>query len=270
MTRTPSTVDDHPNAAEITDVLARVGLLTDAELAGLAGAWRNTSAVAEARRRALGPDSPLVIDVLAAFDALGALYADDLTGARAWLVNSPAVAATGLRAARDAVAAAYARPVLGRSSYQALMAAWRQVIVAAETPDLGPGAAAVRSLAQRLTALADRCHNPARLADWEALELAGMLLDSEVHAAAVDQAWAVAIQTGRRRAWLLVARSVSEGVGRSCPRCRRRTNVSDAPVLRLGRDAACALVVADQLDSDLRRVLLAPVGDLLPAGPPLR
>lgn len=266
-----ASMDQHPNALEISEVLSRVGLLGDEQLGALAAAWRNSSAVAEARRRALEPDTPLVLEVLAAFDALGSLYADDLAGGQPWVSLPPEVTAAGLRAARDAIAAAYARPVLGRSSYQALLGAWRSVFPAgswrAEDGDLGPAHGQVLRLAGQLAGLAERCHDPARRAQWSQLSLAAALMDQDAHAGAARRAWDAAVAAGRRRAWMLVARSTSEALSRSCPHCRRRTSLADAAVLQLGRDATCGLLARDLLSPTDADRLLGPVAHLLEASP---
>src|SRR5690349_3002351 len=67
---TISVLEEHPNLSEILGVLAQLAHIRDADIPRLADAWNNTVAVAEARDRALSPDSPLVIEALAAFEAL--------------------------------------------------------------------------------------------------------------------------------------------------------------------------------------------------------
>src|SRR3954463_15767373 len=103
-------LDDHPNLPEILGVLAQLAHVSDADLPRLAKAWHNTVFLAEARARALSPDSPLVLEVLSAFEAVQALFADDLSGEEDYLSVEPEVAAVALKAIRDAIAAAYARP----------------------------------------------------------------------------------------------------------------------------------------------------------------
>jgi len=120
-------LDDHPNLPEILGVLAQLAHVSDADLPRLAKAWHNTVFLAEARARALSPDSPLVLEVLSAFEAVQALFADDLSGEEDYLSVEPEVASVALKAIRDAIAASYARPVLSRTEHSALMAAWRVV-----------------------------------------------------------------------------------------------------------------------------------------------
>src|SRR3954447_4156380 len=73
-------LDVHPNLPEILGVLAQLPHVSDGDLCRLADAWHNTVAIAEARAHALEPDSPLVLEVLAAFEAVQSLFADDLEG----------------------------------------------------------------------------------------------------------------------------------------------------------------------------------------------
>src|SRR3954463_11042603 len=103
-------LDDHPNLPKILGVLAQLAHVSDADLPRLAKGWHNTVFLAEARARALSPDSPLVLEVLSAFEAVQALFADDLSGEEDYLSVEPEVAAVALKAIRDAIAAAYARP----------------------------------------------------------------------------------------------------------------------------------------------------------------
>lgn len=139
-------LDRHPNVAEIVAILSRVPRLTTPEVAMLAYAWRDTSVVASARDRALAPDAPLVIEVLDAFDRVDAVFDDELTGRAlggfmgetiepftadgAATVLKPAIVNVALKAVRDAIAAAYARPILRRGEYEQLMSAWRRVFPA--------------------------------------------------------------------------------------------------------------------------------------------
>src|SRR3954454_10996761 len=73
-------LDVHPNLPEILGVLAQLPHITDSDLERLADAWHNTVALAEARARALDADSPLVLEVLSAFEAVQSLFADDVSG----------------------------------------------------------------------------------------------------------------------------------------------------------------------------------------------
>ena len=122
----------------------------------LAGAWHNTTLLAEARRRALEPDSPLVIEVLACFDTVQSLFADEIQGDAEYVTVDPAVASTALKAIRDGVAAAYALPVLTAAEHAALMRAWRSVYPTDRIadPDLGVRAEEVTSLVAAIPRLA--------------------------------------------------------------------------------------------------------------------
>src|SRR5512135_890002 len=93
-------LEEHPNLEEILGVLAQLAHVGDDHLVALARSWRNTVHVAEARRRALSPDAPLVVEVLAAFDALSALFADDLAGGPDYVRIRPEVTTTALKAVR--------------------------------------------------------------------------------------------------------------------------------------------------------------------------
>ena len=86
-------LEEHPNLSEVLGVLAQLAHVTDRDLPRLAGAWANDAFLAAARARALTPDSPLVCDVLAAFEAVSALFEDDLRGEQPYVTVDPAVAA---------------------------------------------------------------------------------------------------------------------------------------------------------------------------------
>ena len=264
-------LEEHPNLPTILGVLAQLPHITDADLPKLAAAWRNTVTVAEARRRALTPDAPLVIEVLAAFDAISALFADDLAGDTDYVKIDPAVTVVALKAVRDAVAATYARPVLSRGEYGALMGAWRSVYPRATfvEPDLGPAGPDIKRLLGALPQLARRCHDPLGREAFEGLVVAALTLDEEEHNDAVDTAFRAAVRTGRRRIWALVRRSAAEGLGRFCPACRVHGLPSDGlyddeRVLALCADAACALLVSDAVDPWTWQKLTAPVNRLIP------
>src|SRR3954447_4488071 len=130
MTRRTSTIsvlEEHPNLSEILGVLAQLAHIRDSDLPRLATAWHNTAAVAEARARALSPDSPLVLEALAAFEALGARFDGDIRGEAAYVTVATDVTTTALKAVRDAIAASYTKPILSRAEYSCLMRAWRAV-----------------------------------------------------------------------------------------------------------------------------------------------
>jgi hypothetical protein len=262
-------LEDHPNLAEILGVLAQLAHIGDADLEALARSWRNTVAVAEARRKALSPDSPLIIEVLAAFDAVAALYADDLEGEADYLLVDPGTVNTALKAVRDAIAAAYARPILSRSEYSGLISAWRSVFSrpTVREPDLGPSAEEVKQLLGLLPTLANRCHDEAGRRVYDGLLVHAMTLDEDAHQEAVSAAFSAAVRTGRRRVWTLVRRSAAEGLGRFCSSCRSAQSdgpYDDERVLELCADAACALLVQDSLSPMEAAALTEPVRNLIP------
>jgi hypothetical protein len=262
-------LEQHPNLGEILGVLSQVTQVDDRSMAALADSWCNTPRVAAARDRALSPDSPLVLEVLAAFDALGALYADDLTGNYDYVTLPTATTEAGLRAVRDAVAAAYARPVLSRRDYKLLIRPWRQVFASTQAcqPDLGPSGVQVRALLDALGGLSARCHDSACAERWEQLETAALCLDSLERQEALDRAWQVAVDGGGRRVWALVRRSAAEALSRPCSACRRRPVPSDARVAQLGMDAVCGMLVLDGLDAYSGALLTEPVSHLVSLRP---
>ena len=260
-------LDEHPNLPEILGVLAQLPHITDRELSGLADAWHNTVFLAEARARALDPDSPLVLEVLAAFEAVQALFADDVSGEQDYCGVDPEVASVALKAVRDAIAAAYARPILSRAEHNALLAAWRAVYPtdAVDEPDLGEHAAQVKALLSAMPKLAARCHDAAAAMLYDEILRVSWSLDEDVRTVAREEAWQAAVLTNRRRVWGLVRRSGAEGMGRFCPQCRSRHDDDDTVrVLTLCLDAACALLVCDAIDDNLVDVLTLPVQALIP------
>jgi hypothetical protein len=261
------TLDAHPNLSEVLGVLAQLPHITDNELVRLADAWHNTVGLAEARARALDPDCPLILEVLAAFEAVQSLFADDVDGDKEYLEIESAVVTVALKAVRDAVAAAYARPVLSRSEHTALMAAWREVYPTdvVDEPDLGGRSAEVKALLQAMPLLATRCHDNSAASMYDSILAMTWTLDEDVRTGARDEAWQAAVLTNRRRVWGLVRRSGAEGIGRFCPECRTRSDDDDTVrVLALCLDAACALLVADAVDDNLIDVLTLPVQALIP------
>ena len=260
-------LEEHPNLPEVLGVLARLAQVGDADLPRLAAAWSNDAFLAAARDRALGPDSPLVCEVLSAFDAVTALFADDLRGEEEYVTVDPAVVVTALKAVRDAIAGAYARPVLSRPEHAALLRPWRAVFAESDAvePDLGPQTAQVKALLQALPRLADRCHDPEGQALWDGLVDQSFVAESD-RAEARSSAFSAAVLTSRRRVWALVRRSGAEGLGRSCPSCRtsRTLDRESERVLALCLDAACALIVADALPDETTSVLTTPVSALVP------
>ncbi|HVA60147.1 MAG TPA: hypothetical protein VNG13_06380 [Mycobacteriales bacterium] len=268
----PSSLEEHPNLAEILGVLAQLPHVTDAELPALAAGWHNTVYLADARSRALDADSPLVLEVLAAFEAVQALFADDLAGEEHYISVDPQVTTVALKAVRDAIAGAYARPILSRGEYLALMRAWRSVypVSAVDEPDLGPNAAQVKSVLATLPLLATRCHDAAAAELFSTLKERAGRFDDRVREAARDETWQAACLTSRRRLWMLVRRSGAQGIGRICLTCPPAGRVRQDPdaeqqVLALCLDAACALLVADTVDDNLTDALVLPLRELIPS-----
>src|SRR5437660_6022390 len=263
---TIETLDAHPNLPEILGVLAQLPHVTDSELTKLAAAWHNTVALAEARARALDPDCPLVLEVLSAFEAVQALFEDDDEDLYDAVVDKQTVR-VALKAVRDAIAAAYARPVLSRAEHADLMSSWRAVYPTdtVDEPDLGARSAEVKSLLQAMPLLATRCHDTGAASLYDSILAMSWTLDEDVRSVAREEAWQAALLTNRRRVWGLVRRSGAEGIGRYCSQCRTRSDDDDTVrVLALCLDAACALLVADAIDDNLVDVLTLPVQALIP------
>lgn len=267
MTSTIDQLRDHPNAGEILGVLGQLPHVRDADLPRLARCWANDGFVAQARATALSPDSPLVCDALVALDLVRALFEDDLRDGAPYVVVDPQVTVVALRAVRDAVAAAYARPVLTRAEHAALMRPWRAVHPEGTggQPDLGPQTDQVRALLATLPLLAARCHEPVGMVLWDALVDRSFVGESE-RAEAVATAFDTAVLSNRRRVWAQVRRDGAEGLDRPCRVCRTwRSGDRDAQrVTGLCLDALGALVVSDALPAMTMQLLLAPVSALVP------
>ena len=271
MTRQPQVIAElarHPNLAEVVGVLAQLAHIRDDELPQLAAAWTDPPSVREARARALSPDSPLVLEVLASFDAVGTLFADDVLGEAGYLTVPPAQVRTALCAIRDAIAAAYAQPVLSRAAHDALLAPWRAVYTSSTVrePDLGPRTEQVKELLSVLPQLSARCHDDVARTLYDALSDRAFVGESD-RAAATEHAFDAAVLTSRRRVWALVRRTGAESLSRPCRDCRRTESPNDPDLRRvrtLCLDAACALLVADALPDDTTRVLTDPVLSLIP------
>ncbi|MCU1592519.1 MAG: hypothetical protein JWP11_3775 [Frankiales bacterium] len=266
-TSTISVLEEHPNLAEILGVLAQLAHIRDAELPRLADAWNNTVAVAEARDRALSPDSPLVLEALAAFEALGALFDDDIRGEAAYVTVASDVTTTALKAVRDAIAASYAKPILSRAEYSSLMRAWRVVYPEAtvDEPDLGPRGDQVKALLALMPTLSSRCHDAEARRMYDALVDRSFACETD-RADARAEAFQAAVLTSRRRVWALVRRSGTEGLLRPCRACGG-TDVDareNERVMTMCLDAACALLVADTLSDEMTRILTEPVTSLIP------
>lgn len=261
-------LEEHPNLAEVLGVLAQLAQVADEDLPRLADGWTNDAFVAQARQKALSPDSPLVLEVLSAFEAVSALFEDDLMGEAPYVTIDRAVAVTALKAVRDAVAAAYARPVLTRAEHAALLRPWRGVYGerAAAEPDLGPQSEQIKALLGALPRLSTRCHDEGGRALWDEL-LDRSYVDESERRDACASAFEAAVLTRRRRLWALVRRSATEGVTRHCPTCRtpRSHDRESERVLELCLNAACALLVDDALPVAMSALLIAPISTLVPA-----
>lgn len=266
-TQAPITrLEDHPNLSEVLGVLAQLAHVTDDQLPLLADAWFNNASVAAVRDKALSPDSPLVLEVLAAFDAVSSLFEDDLRGEAAWVTVDVSVTTTALKAVRDAIAAAYAKPVLTRAEHAELIRPWRAVFPCAtvDEPDLGPQSQQVKALLAALPRLAARCHDSAGQAAYDAL-VDSSYTDQSDRRGARDAAFQAAVLTSRRRTWALVRRSGAEGLSRPCGTCGGRPDDRSLPrVLELCLDAACALLVSDTVPDETLALLTAPVQQLIP------
>ena len=264
-------LEEHPNLSAILGVLAQLAHIGDDDLPRLAEGWVNSPSIAQARDRALGPDSPLVVEVLAAFDAVSALFADDLLGEASYVTVDPRVTTMALKTVRDAIAAVYARPVLSRAEYAALLRPWLAVYPTPSVgePDLGPQAARVKALLGLLPAMASRCHDEQGRRMFDALVDRSFVAESD-RADAAASAFQAAVLTSRRRVWALVRRTGTEGLSRPCVDCgpvTTRTADDDretARVLALCLDAACALLVADALPDTSTGLLADPVLELIP------
>lgn len=260
------TLDQHPNASEIAGVLSRLSAIGDAELQALAAGWANDGFLSEARDLALSPDSPLVVEVLASFEAVGSLFEDDLRGDESWIRVDPETTTKALKAVRDAIAAAYARPVLRKRQHAALMAPWRAVFPddAYTEPDLGPHGDAVRSLLSLLPRVAGRCHDAAGAQAYEHV-VDATWPDEGARREARESAFLAAVETERRRSWALVRRSAAEHLSRPCTQCGRRAdNAEVGQVLSVVLDAACALLVADAVPDHTVQTLTSPLQSLIP------
>ena len=181
------------------------------------------------------------------------------------------VTVRALKAVRDAIAAAYARPVLTRSEHSALLRPWRAVFPQStvDEPDLGPRSAQVKALLSALPRLSGRCHDEGGQVLFDALVDRSFVGEAD-RAEAAATAFQAAVLTSRRRVWALIRRTGTEGLSRPCVDCgpvTTRTADDDretARVLALCLDAACALLVADALPDTSTGLLADPVLELIP------
>ena len=260
-------LEEHPNLNEILGLLAQLPHVADVDLPELARRWRNTAYIADARAKALSPDSPLVLEVLACFEAVVALFEEDLVGDAPYVTVPVSVTTTALKAVRDAIAAAYAKPILTQNEYASLMRPWREVYPyqSFDEPDLGPSADEVKALLSTLPLLSARCHDERGRELYESLARVVLSMDGSLRQTARDEAWEAAVLTCRRRVWAMVRRSGMEAMSRPCRECRRpEDTVVDESILELCLDAACGLLVADAVDDTLTDILVLPLRELLP------
>jgi hypothetical protein len=263
---TITSTETHPHCAEILGVLAQIVHLDDEGLRRLALAWQDTAEVARARDKALQPDTPLILEVLSAFDSLAGLFADDLAGTAPYVTLPAPTTALALKAVRDAVAAAYARPVLTAQEYAELSGPWHSVYPdrRMQMPDFGPQHHEVLALLSTIPGLACHRHDEEAARLRSSLLLHARGLDPEAHGAAIESAWQAAVVTGRRRLWFLASRSANESFHRACPSCARAMTDDDRAVLAVCLGVVAAMLVRDVLDDESADTLLAPVGSLMP------
>ncbi|HEU0132659.1 MAG TPA: hypothetical protein VFQ85_16870 [Mycobacteriales bacterium] len=266
MSVTITSTETHPHCAEILGVLAQIVHLDDEGLRRLALAWQDTADVSRARDKALQPDTPLILEVLSAFDSLAGLFADDLAGTAAYITLPAPTTALALKAVRDAIAAAYARPVLTAQEYTDLSGPWHSVYPdrRMQMPDFGPQHHEVLALLTSIPGLSCHRHDEEADAVYSGLLLHARGLDADAHGRAVESAWQAAVMTGRRRLWFLASRSAHESFNRACPSCARLTDDDDRAVLAVCLGVVAGMLVRDVLDTDSADTLLAPVGSLMP------
>jgi hypothetical protein len=260
-------LDQHPNIDEILSVLSTLPHIGDAELPVLAEMWRNTPYIADARARALSPDSPLVVEVLSCFEALVALFDDDLAGEADYVTVDVKVTTTALKAVRDAIAAVYAKPLLSHGEFQALMRPWRQVFPAQgyAEPYLGPNSVQVKQVLASMPLLAARCHDERGRQLFDSLMYTASTVSTDLRDTARDEAWRAAVLTSRRRMWAMLRRSGLEAISRRCLRCGTKESTSgQRMVYELCLDAACGLLVADAIDDTFIDILTLPLAMLIP------
>jgi hypothetical protein len=259
--------EDHPNRAEIFSVLAQMIHITDEQLPVLAAAWTNSELTARARSHALSPEAPLILEVLTAFDSVTFLFADDLAGSAAYVTLDPTVTVVALKAVRDAIAAAYAEPVLSGDEHGALLRPWRTVFPTnhIDEPDFGPDRSDIARLFRLLPSLGGRCHDDVGRLLWHSVNDRVASVDPVAHSAALDVAWDAAVVTRRRRLWRLARRTGTEAFTRRCPSCSRTAgSQEDAQLLSYCLGGVFAMLVRDAIDDATFATLFGPVVDLVP------
>lgn len=259
--------EDHPNRGEIFSVLAQMIHLGDEQLPVLADRWINTEVVSRARSKALSPDSPLILEVLAAFDSVSFLFAEDLDGSADYLTVEPKVTVVALKAIRDAIAAAYAEPILSPAEHTELLAPWRSLFPtnSLTEPDFGPDRGDIARLFRLMPSLASRCHDDLGRLLWQSVSDRSAGVDPVAHSAAIDAAWDAAVVTRRRRLWRLARRTGTEAFSTRCPACTQRASSDeDVALLTYCLGGVYAMLVRDAIDDESFRVLHDPVAGLIP------
>lgn len=108
---------EHPNRSDILAVREQLAKVRDNDCAILAFTWANSDAGRSGRAKALGLDSPLVVELL-----------DWLGKASELVTNADQYRQIyARRAAADALVACYGRPILTDEEYSALIRPWRLV-----------------------------------------------------------------------------------------------------------------------------------------------
>lgn len=127
-----TTLETHPNRAEIVSTIRSIPRLSGTQLAELARAWRNDAVISQARSDALAVDSPLILEVLEVFDDISAMMHAAVDGDMLFVTDEGTLEEEQIiiafKAVRDAIAAVYARPNLSSTSYEALLRPWREAL----------------------------------------------------------------------------------------------------------------------------------------------
>lgn len=267
---TISTLDQHPNSARITNVLARIGDVTDAHLRALAWEWISGPAPSETRSRALQPENPLIVEVLTVFTVLDEIFSADMSGGVPYVEVDPELAQLGVNAIRDAIAGEYAHPLLGRGEYRALTRPWRAVMsrVSGE-PNQNRQFLLVSTLLDRVRELGTRCHEDELEQRYTLLALRALQCDESEVDGARTIAFAASVRSGRRRTWGLVRNAAMVAASLQCGECAptlRREYAESGDTERVSTlvaDAACGLLVADLVSPGVRARLLHPLSTLI-------
>lgn len=205
--------------------------------------------------------------MLTAFDSVAFLFAEDLDGSADYLTIEPTVIVVALKAIRDAIAAAYAEPVLTREEHAELLRPWRSIFPtnALSEPDFGPDRGDIARLLRLLPALAGRCHDDFGSLLWQSVTERTAGVDPAAHAAALDAAWDAAVVTRRRRLWRFARRTGTAAFSGRCPSCTQRAGTGeDVQLLTYCLGGVYAMLVRDSIDDESFRVLYDPIAGLIP------